>query len=91
MNQEDQNVCRVCGEGSVKLITVHNEPESSDIQLYECDSCGSEYADHELAKKNIDHHHQAALDRISGGWEAVYPTDGKGLITQVQENFYENH
>ena len=53
LDQDDQNVCRVCGEGSVKLITVHNGPESSDIQLYECDSCGSEYADHELAKKNI--------------------------------------
>ena len=48
--------CNVCEEGSVTLKYAMNTLNCGDevkCWYYECDSCGSTYADQELMQKNI--------------------------------------
>ena len=48
------NICRVCGEGIIKLVSIECAYYAVDLDLYQCDTCGSEYSDHELIKRNIE-------------------------------------
>ena len=46
--------CSICGEGSVTLKYTLDTLNSVKCWYYECDSCGSTYADRELMQKNIE-------------------------------------
>jgi len=53
--------CDICGEGKVTLKF------EDDLYFYECDTCGSDYADAELIRKNLKL-------RLNDPWDSWKPS-----------------